>query len=110
VAVVTILWCVLALLLIAVVAPLMGRSSTARQVVYVTCLAASVIALACAALGLLASIPSVQKLTGSLESSRQFLPARGRGRCPRRSPHHGIHHQVGCHAYFVDIVLAQLNG
>src|SRR5262245_2475898 len=62
-AVVTILWCVLALLLIAVVAPVMGRSGIARQVVYVTCLAASVIALAGAALGLLASRASDELLT-----------------------------------------------
>ncbi len=65
-AVVTILWCVLALLLIAVVAPVMGRSGTARQVVYVTCLAASVIALAAAALGLFASRANDELLTLAL--------------------------------------------
>ena len=53
-AVVTILWCVAALLLIAVLALAMGRSNVATKVVYGTCLATSVIALVSAALGLLA--------------------------------------------------------
>jgi formate hydrogenlyase subunit 3/multisubunit Na+/H+ antiporter MnhD subunit len=54
-ALLAILWCVLALLLIALLAPALGRSGTTRQVVYGTCLAASVIALAFAAFRLLAS-------------------------------------------------------
>ena len=53
-AVVTMLWCVAALLLIAVLALAMGRSNVATKVVYGTCLATSVIALVSAALGLLA--------------------------------------------------------